>query len=79
MAGAAQFRWHSAGSVGQHEHQHPFYPSSVTAMGFQFELVWADRLYGESKVNFVNGLDESKLPYSRLVLHTPDLHITPMP
>jgi SRSO17 transposase len=48
-------------------------------MGFQFELVWADRLYGESKVNFVNGLDESKLPYSRLVLHTPDLHITPMP
>ena len=32
-------------------------------MGFQFELVLADSLYGESKVNFVNVLDELKLPY----------------
>ena len=33
------------------------------AMEFPFELVLADRLYGESKVNFVNVLDEFKLPY----------------
>jgi SRSO17 transposase len=33
------------------------------AMGFPFEQVLADRLYGESKVNFVNVLDEFKLPY----------------
>lgn len=35
----------------------------LQAMGFQFELVLADSLYGESKVNFVNALDELKLPY----------------
>lgn len=29
---------------------------------FQFELVLADSLYGESQVNFVNVLDELKLP-----------------
>jgi len=34
----------------------------LQAMGFQFELVLADSLYGESKVNFVNVLDELKLP-----------------
>jgi SRSO17 transposase len=32
-------------------------------MGFRFELVLADSLYGESKTNFVNVLDELKLPY----------------
>ena len=32
-------------------------------MGFKFELVLAERLYGESKTNFVNVLDELKLPY----------------
>lgn len=35
----------------------------LQAMGFHFELVLADSLYGESKVNFVNVLDELKLPY----------------
>jgi SRSO17 transposase len=35
----------------------------LQAMGFVFELVLADSLYGESKVNFVNVLDELKLPY----------------
>lgn len=35
----------------------------LKAMGFTFELVLADSLYGESKVNFVNVLDELKLPY----------------
>jgi SRSO17 transposase len=35
----------------------------LQAMGFKFELVLADSLYGESKVNFVNVLDELKLPY----------------
>jgi SRSO17 transposase len=35
----------------------------LQGMGFQFELVLADSLYGESKVNFVNVLDELKLPY----------------
>ena len=35
----------------------------LQAMGFQFELVLADSLYGESKVNFVNVLDELTLPY----------------
>lgn len=35
----------------------------LQAMGFQFELVLADSLYGESKVNFVNVLDELALPY----------------
>lgn len=34
----------------------------LQAMGFHFELVLADSLYGESKVNFVNVLDELKLP-----------------
>jgi SRSO17 transposase len=32
-------------------------------MGFQFELVLADSLYGEAKVNFLNVLEELKLPY----------------
>jgi SRSO17 transposase len=32
----------------------------LQAIGFQFELVLADGLYGESKVNFVNVLDELK-------------------
>jgi SRSO17 transposase len=36
---------------------------TLQAMGFQFELVLADSLYGESKINFVNVLDELKLPY----------------
>jgi SRSO17 transposase len=35
----------------------------LQAMGFQFELVLADSLSGESKVNFVNVLDELKRPY----------------
>lgn len=35
----------------------------LQAMGFQFELVLADSLYGESDVNFVSVLDELKLPY----------------
>ncbi|MBM0745173.1 IS701 family transposase (plasmid) [Phormidium sp. CLA17] len=35
----------------------------LQALGFQFELVLADSLYGESKVNFVDVLDELKLPY----------------
>lgn len=35
----------------------------LQALGFQFELVLADSLYGKSKVNFVNVLDELKLPY----------------
>ena len=35
----------------------------LQAVGFQFELVLADSLYGESKVNFVNVLDELALPY----------------
>jgi SRSO17 transposase len=36
---------------------------TLQGMGFQFELVLADSLYGESKINFVNVLDELKLPY----------------
>jgi SRSO17 transposase len=36
----------------------------LQAIGFRFELVLADSLYGESKLNFVNILDELKLPYS---------------
>jgi len=35
----------------------------LQAMGFVFERVLADSLYGESTVNFVNVLDELKLPY----------------
>jgi SRSO17 transposase len=35
----------------------------LQAMGFHFDLVLADSLYGESKVNFVNVLDELNLPY----------------
>src|SRR4028119_993942 len=35
----------------------------LQAMGFKFELVLADSLYGESKFNFVNVLEELKLPY----------------
>ena len=35
----------------------------LQAMGFRFELVLADSLYGESKTNCVNVLDELKLPY----------------
>lgn len=35
----------------------------LQAMGFRFELVLADSLYGESKTNFVDVLDELKLPY----------------
>jgi SRSO17 transposase len=34
---------------------------TLQAMGFQFELVLADSLYGESKINFVNVLNELKL------------------
>ena len=34
----------------------------LQAVGFQFELVLTDSLYGESKVNFVKVLDELKLP-----------------
>ena len=36
---------------------------ALQAMGFRFELVLADSLYGESKVNFVKVLDELKLSY----------------
>ena len=35
----------------------------LQAVGFQFELVLADSLYGESQVNFVDVLDELQLPY----------------
>lgn len=35
----------------------------LKAMGFEFELGLADSLYGESQVNFVDVLDELKLPY----------------
>ena len=35
----------------------------LQALGFGFELVLADSLDGESKVNFVNVLDELNLPY----------------
>lgn len=35
----------------------------LQAMGFHFDLVLADSLYGESKVNFVDVLDELNLPY----------------
>ena len=35
----------------------------LQALGFQFELVLAQGLYGESKTNFVDVLDELKLPY----------------
>ncbi|MEO1147879.1 MAG: IS701 family transposase [Cyanobacteria bacterium J06638_22] len=35
----------------------------LTAMGFQFELVLADSLYGESGVNFLSVLDELTLDY----------------
>jgi SRSO17 transposase len=35
----------------------------LQAMGFRFELVLADSLYGESKANFVNVLEELELPY----------------
>jgi SRSO17 transposase len=35
----------------------------LQAMGFEFELVLAESLYGESKINFVNVLDALKLPY----------------
>jgi SRSO17 transposase len=35
----------------------------LQAMGFQIQLVLADSLYGESRLNFVNVLDELKLPY----------------
>jgi SRSO17 transposase len=34
---------------------------TLQGMGFVFELVLADSLYGESKINFVNVLDELKL------------------
>jgi SRSO17 transposase len=35
----------------------------LQAMGFEIELVLADSLYGESKTNFVNVLEQLKLPY----------------
>jgi SRSO17 transposase len=35
----------------------------LKAMGFEIQLVLADSLYGESKTNFVNVLDELKLSY----------------
>ena len=35
----------------------------LQSLGFCFELVLADSLYGEAKTNFVNVLDELKLPY----------------
>ena len=35
----------------------------LQALGFKFELVLADSLYGESKVNFIDVLNELKLPY----------------
>jgi SRSO17 transposase len=34
----------------------------LQALGFKFERVLADSLYGESKVNFIDVLDELKLP-----------------
>lgn len=41
----------------------------LQTMGFQFELVLADSLYGESKTNFVNVLDELNLPYILAIRH----------
>jgi SRSO17 transposase len=35
----------------------------LIAMGFQFELVLADSLYGESECNFISTLGSLKLPY----------------
>jgi SRSO17 transposase len=35
----------------------------LRAMGFQFELVLADSLYGESDCNFISTLNSLKLPY----------------
>jgi SRSO17 transposase len=35
----------------------------LTAMGFQFELVLADSLYGESGSSFISTLESLKLPY----------------
>ena len=35
----------------------------LQGMGFRFELVLADSLYGEAQVNFVDVLDDLKLPY----------------
>jgi SRSO17 transposase len=36
---------------------------TLQTMGFMFEFVLADSLYGEHKINFVNVLDKLKLPY----------------
>jgi SRSO17 transposase len=47
----------------------------LQAMGFQFELVPADSLYGESKVNFVNVLDELNLPYILAIRINPALRL----
>lgn len=35
---------------------------TLNVMGFELELVLANSLYGESNVNFVDVLDELKLP-----------------
>jgi SRSO17 transposase len=35
----------------------------LTVMGFRFELVLADSLYGESRSNFICVLESLKLPY----------------
>ncbi|MEB3294989.1 MAG: IS701 family transposase [Synechococcales bacterium] len=35
----------------------------LLSLGFRFELVLADSLYGESKVNFINTLESLNLPY----------------
>ncbi|MEO1523465.1 MAG: IS701 family transposase [Cyanobacteria bacterium J06633_2] len=35
----------------------------LQSLGFRFDLVLADSLYGEAKTTFVNVLDELKLPY----------------
>lgn len=48
----------------------------LQAIGFQFELVLADSLYGESKLNFVNILGELKLPY---ILAIRDNHALSLP
>jgi SRSO17 transposase len=49
----------------------------LQAMGFQFELVLADSLYGESKTNFVNLLDELKLPYILAIRSNHGLWLSP--
>src|SRR5512146_1022176 len=54
----------------------------LQALGFVFELVLADSLYGESQVNFVSVLEELNLPYilairsNHALLLPPDQEVT---